>query len=298
MLPIATYRKWAVELVEYACGYSVGRPEDDIVYKAVTENRDVGAMQKKYSSCGDLTHWLLYRLGVRSQWVNRAEHGGFLSSDLYNNITLLQKSPALLRDPNTGMRYQPGDIGIIWGTGFDAHVFVVLDDQQPKALYVGEYGQPGGHLAARTIGYHAGLLTIGVKALHKVLPLGDVLSAADAAGELGQAENVRAYAARLNLPPPDVRSSDTDPANVSTEPPPPSEPARPDPIQQPHLRRGDKGPAVELLQRRLNELGAPVPLKVDGDFGAKTEAAVMAFKRSRMLASPVVDVYCWQELLK
>ncbi len=52
----------------------------------------------------------------------------------------------------------------------------------------------------------------------------------------------------------------------------------------PVLRRGSEGPAVKVLQRRLNLAGAN--LAVDGDFGPLTEAAVRAYQRSRKL---VVD---------
>jgi peptidoglycan hydrolase-like protein with peptidoglycan-binding domain len=45
------------------------------------------------------------------------------------------------------------------------------------------------------------------------------------------------------------------------------------------LHRGDKGPAVEQLQRLLNRRGAH--LKADGDFGPKTEAAVKHFQQRK-----------------
>lgn len=44
--------------------------------------------------------------------------------------------------------------------------------------------------------------------------------------------------------------------------------------QEPPLRRGDRGPRVEALQRELNRLGAG--LEVDGVFGARTEDALRA----------------------
>lgn len=49
------------------------------------------------------------------------------------------------------------------------------------------------------------------------------------------------------------------------------------------LRFGEKGPAVETLQRRLADLGYrgedDRPLKIDGDFGANTRHAVREFQR-------------------
>lgn len=44
----------------------------------------------------------------------------------------------------------------------------------------------------------------------------------------------------------------------------------------PTLRRGDSGSLVKLLQQELNERGAG--LKVDGEFGKKTDAAVRSFQ--------------------
>lgn len=55
------------------------------------------------------------------------------------------------------------------------------------------------------------------------------------------------------------------------------------------LRRGAKGTQVKQLQLVLKETGND-PGKIDGDFGARTEAAVQAFQRARGLsASGVVD---------
>ncbi|MDP2410343.1 MAG: N-acetylmuramoyl-L-alanine amidase [Pseudolabrys sp.] len=45
------------------------------------------------------------------------------------------------------------------------------------------------------------------------------------------------------------------------------------------LKRGSKGAAVKDLQGLLNQAGASPALFVDGDFGGKTEKAVIAFQR-------------------
>jgi uncharacterized protein (TIGR02594 family) len=45
---------------------------------------------------------------------------------------------------------------------------------------------------------------------------------------------------------------------------------------------GDKGDHVKLLQKKLNDKGAQ--LKVDGDFGAKTQAAISVFQKANGLA--------------
>ncbi len=47
------------------------------------------------------------------------------------------------------------------------------------------------------------------------------------------------------------------------------------------LRRGSKGEAVANLQRNLSAIG--YPLRIDGDFGPATVAAVRKFQRDRKL---------------
>ena len=53
--------------------------------------------------------------------------------------------------------------------------------------------------------------------------------------------------------------------------------------EAPSLSRGAKGPAVEQLQRQLNQAG--YKLTVDGDWGPKTQAAVMSFQQQHGLAA-------------
>jgi cell wall-associated NlpC family hydrolase len=62
------------------------------------------------------------------------------------------------------------------------------------------------------------------------------------------------------------------------------------------LRNGDKGGAVETLQRRLSTVGfSPGP--IDGDFGPKTEAAVKQFQRANKLPETgIVDSQSWARL--
>jgi putative chitinase len=50
----------------------------------------------------------------------------------------------------------------------------------------------------------------------------------------------------------------------------------------PALKKGSKGPAVKALQEKLKELGFD-PKGVDGNFGADTATAVIAFQRSKGL---------------
>jgi peptidoglycan hydrolase-like protein with peptidoglycan-binding domain len=53
------------------------------------------------------------------------------------------------------------------------------------------------------------------------------------------------------------------------------------PAPDPVLSLGDRGPEVRELQQRLN--GAGASLRIDGDFGPATEAAVKAFQQANGL---------------
>lgn len=104
----------------------------DAVYRAVTEGRQDLARDRgyPYSSCGDLAHWLLYRLGVRDRDViNRDECGGWRVGE---NISRLAGHPRFEWDAPP----VPGSIVI---HDDPEHVVVLLDD-----VRAAQYGQPGG----------------------------------------------------------------------------------------------------------------------------------------------------------
>ncbi len=62
-----------------------------------------------------------------------------------------------------------------------------------------------------------------------------------------------------------------------------------------HLKKGDVLPTVGVLQLLLNRAGAQLP--VDGDFGSKTEKAVIEFKSERRMApGGVVDKTTWSRI--
>jgi hypothetical protein len=82
----------------------------------------------------------------------------------------------------------------------------------------------------------------------------------------------------------------------------PPRPAPPTPPSgRPTLRAGSKGPAVSDLQTRLNRWlqgRGMALLTVDGDFGPRTHAAVLAFQRANDLAvDGVVGPMTWGQLL-
>jgi hypothetical protein len=170
-------------LLEYACNPPKGRSEKDPIYQQITEGRDVGKAQASYSSCGDLAHWMLYRLGVRSPYVNRDENKGWKAQV---NVSNLAFSPAA-KVPNNDTVYKPGDIIVIWSeaNGSDGHVIVVKEQTTAGKIQTGEYGQPGGAIKNRTIKESDdGRPIMGNRIVQRYLPLDDVLALAQQNGEL------------------------------------------------------------------------------------------------------------------
>lgn len=154
-------------------------------YTAVTEGRDPA--DPKYSSCGDLAHWLLFRLGCRQVWLNRKEHRGWefgtKANGGANNVSLLagtlggghnsRAAPtSVRRSPVPGAMFDTGDVVIVWNGATDAHVMVVYEfSPSPLRLVVGEFGQPGGHIAERTLRVTNGELFVGSRQIQRWLPL-------------------------------------------------------------------------------------------------------------------------------
>lgn len=181
------YQKLAVALLEWACRGSTGVSEQDARYRMVTEGRDHGA---SYSSCGDLAHWLYYRLGVRQPWVNRAEHHGWKVG--MNVSTLCWNPPNEQAKPSSSVDFfEPGDVIVIWNLphGTDSHVVCVIDHDRSKGtLLTAEYGQPGGALRTRLLIEKQGAWYIGARRVRRRLSLQDVLGAAAGQGKLEGAE--------------------------------------------------------------------------------------------------------------
>lgn len=251
-------------LLDYACGDGKGRPHlGDPVYDAVVEGRQRqteqlrAAWEKRdpatrgpkpfYSSCGDLAHWLLYRLGVREPWLNRAEHRGWRPA---RNVTLLvcraqYGTNALAEVATANDRYAPGDILVVnTATPATTHVVVVREHPDPDTLVVGEYGQPGGHIAAKTVTRPGKpRAALGKRQIDSVLRLRRVLEAS----ALAAPESAEDF--RVRLPGPALPSSGS--------------------TGLPTLRVGASGATVRRLQQALG-------VTDDGAFGPKTQAALVA----------------------
>ena len=159
-------------LLEWACAGGA-LDEDRPHYQAVTEGRDRGTAQDRYSSCGDLAHWLLYRLGCRQHWVNRKENLGWRQGTNVGDLAFGAPT-SVRRTPRPGARFDTGDVVIIWNRadGTDAHVMVVYEfGLSPLRLVVAEYGQPGGHIAERKLTVRDGELFVGARQIQRWLPL-------------------------------------------------------------------------------------------------------------------------------
>lgn len=136
-------REAAFDFLLMAAKDDQGRRQHDPVFEAVTERRQ----GKGYSSCGDLAHWLLFRLGFRFPWLNRAEHQGWRVGQ---NLSLVCAAIAGGANPH-GRRpteKQPIDAGDVLvvnaGDNRKAHVVVVMGEavlEQGAVVKTAEYGQ-------------------------------------------------------------------------------------------------------------------------------------------------------------
>lgn len=177
-------QKVAADWLDWACRDGAV-PERDDRYQRITEGRDKPT--PGYSSCADLAHWMLFRLGVRLPWINRAENGVWHPG---RNVSALCWPPAPAREPRAGDKYEAGDVLVIWSreNTTDAHVVCVLDHfPEEHRIETAEYGQPGGALKDHAYEPH-GPLRIGLRPVHRVLLLADVLEQAERNGDLVDAE--------------------------------------------------------------------------------------------------------------
>jgi hypothetical protein len=183
----ALWQMAAIELCRFACNGDSGRGKDDPVYRDVTEGRDgPGPLQRReYSSCGDLPHWMLERLGIREKWVNRESlnqyHVGMNIVELGYGCPISHAAPTAADWAGPG----PGDICEIWNgaQGQDAHVFVCLgpSDKVDGKLLTANYGAggmsealwPGARLSNSSFTHTEVGWYIGTRKLQRIIRLAD-----------------------------------------------------------------------------------------------------------------------------
>lgn len=185
-IDIAAYRLAACMLLTYAVdgSHRGERVVGDPVYRVVVEGR----IGPKYSSCGDLAHWMLYRLGVRAPFVNRAEFREYLGGHGWRvglNLNLLVPPPigtcpvAIRPSKLEAMPdVQAGDllqISNVYG-GHQVCVSGREDTLAPDGspvvtLTTAEYGQPGGKQKHHVLQLISGSLFLGANHVVSWLPL-------------------------------------------------------------------------------------------------------------------------------
>ncbi len=185
---VTAARRYIRALARFWCGGVKGRSKLDPVYVSVTEGRDGPgpAQWVHYSSCGDLSEAVAFHMGVRKPWINRAEHEGWTPGV---NLTRFYDSHGPAVSPSLVYEPRAGDIGFVWLTGNDAHTFVFGDQLDSGHIETFNYGA-GGMSASGALGAHqatsairsdGGLIHIGSRILHKILPVPLLLAQCDPA---------------------------------------------------------------------------------------------------------------------
>ena len=136
-------RELALKLCSWATYQGQGAPTGSERYRVVTEGRTLPG--GRYSSCGDLAHWMLYSLGCRDRSLcNREALGGWRVGQ---NLLLLDAHRELMRP--WGEPAEPGDLVLVEAK-FE-HVFIAKE-WGPQWCVSYDYGQPGGEIKVRELG--------------------------------------------------------------------------------------------------------------------------------------------------
>lgn len=141
-------RDVALVLAAHATQDGRGRDVGDPVHEEVTEGRRKaneerrarGSPEVAYSSCGDLPHWMLDRLGCTDErLVNRTDDGGQTPWKIGANLTRIVNAPGFVRAG--GRRTpQPGDVLFLMNR-FGGHVCVLVSWSSTHCT-TDDYGQP------------------------------------------------------------------------------------------------------------------------------------------------------------
>ena len=181
---LSVFQQCAVALIDYACGGAAGRDKDDPVYTEVSEGRDRGANRVRYSSCADLYHWLMKRLGVQEKWVNRTDDAVNGPFQVGVNVSHLAWSPIAFA-PAADWVPDLGDCIMVWDKpdGTDAHVMAWLgpDQANPGRFRTGNYGaggmsaaaSPGAKIASNQLTWNGHAWRYGTRTVRRSIRLAD-----------------------------------------------------------------------------------------------------------------------------
>ncbi|MCU0692810.1 MAG: hypothetical protein MUF54_15525 [Polyangiaceae bacterium] len=139
--PFATeqeLRDAAVMIAWYVCNGDEGRVLGDPVFDEVTEGR---ARWRKYSSCGDLVHFLLLHLGLRDERIlNRNDDGGTSPWAIGQNLSrIVFRAGKAFVWASTKQRPKPGDVLYV---AMPEHVCILESiDEQAGTIATFDYGQ-------------------------------------------------------------------------------------------------------------------------------------------------------------
>lgn len=175
-----TLRERARGFLVMATHGETGRRKYDPIFEAVTEGRQ----RESYSGCGDLAHWLLYRLGFRFDWVNRKEHQGWRVG---YNVSLLSTGAVgglnrYAKRPERGMLVDSGDVLVVYARQCTkTHVAVVMapgeldDGSKLETAEYGQfdatYGRASGRSFHRSVSANATSLLLGSAPVDSILSL-------------------------------------------------------------------------------------------------------------------------------
>lgn len=197
-------RRYLRARARWLCGGVAGRGKLDPVYVTTTEGRDLKQFWDHYSSCGDLVQALAFHMGVRTPYVNRTEHTGWIPGrnllHFYDTAQVGGSFPFLhdyvkahgapARAPASDYEPSAGDFGFIWSPGQNnAHTFVFGDRIDAGHVETFNYGAggmtrtefPGAHCAASSVERRNGGLWLGQRKLQFVLEVPRLLADANPA---------------------------------------------------------------------------------------------------------------------
>jgi len=151
---------------------------------------------------------LLFRLGVRFPWVNRAEFRGWVPTVNLRRLTAIEAggSNPLAHSPEPGERLEPGDLLVVETHNPPrSHVLAVASpcELRPGEMHTAEYGQfsvyagrASGALCDRKL--LGAPIAVGARRVDSVLRLADVLAEARSSGLLSTPDTLEEYASRKN----------------------------------------------------------------------------------------------------